>query len=109
MNLFTDQKQTHRLSCRGKGIVRESGMDRYTLLIFKMDNQQGPTGTCTWNSAQCYVAAWMRGEFGGERIHVYVLLSPLEVHLKLSQPCYSTICCCLIAKSCLTLLQPHGL
>ena len=20
----------------------------------------------TWNSAQCYVAAWMGGEFGGE-------------------------------------------
>ena len=23
----------------------------------------------TWNSAQCYVAAWMGGEFGGEWIH----------------------------------------
>ena len=30
-----------------------------------------------WNSAQCYVAAWMGGEFGGEWIHVYVRLSPL--------------------------------
>ena len=32
--------------------------------IFKMDNQQDccPTG----NSAQCYAAAWMGGEFGGE-------------------------------------------
>ena len=83
-------------------------MDRYTLLVFKMDNQQGPTGTCTWNSAQCYVAAWMRDEFGEERIHVYVLPSPFEVHSKLSQPCYSTICCYLIAKSYLTLLQLHG-
>ena len=36
------------------------------------------------NSAQCYVAAWMEGEFGGERIHVYVWLSPFTVHLKLS-------------------------
>ena len=26
----------------------------------------------TWNFAQCYVAAWMGGEFGGEWIHVYV-------------------------------------
>ena len=26
----------------------------------------------TGNSAQCYVAAWMGGEFGGERIHVCV-------------------------------------
>ena len=31
--------------------------------IFKMDNQQGPT-VCTWNSAQCYAAAWMGKEFG---------------------------------------------
>ena len=26
----------------------------------------------TGNSAQCYVAAWMGGEFGGEPIHVCV-------------------------------------
>ena len=26
----------------------------------------------TGNSAQCYGAAWMGGEFGGEWIHVYV-------------------------------------
>ena len=26
---------------RWEGIVREFGMDMYTLLIFKMDNQQG--------------------------------------------------------------------
>ena len=30
--------------------------------VFKMNNQQGPTG----NSAQGYMAAWMGGEFGGE-------------------------------------------
>ena len=29
----------------------------------------------TWNSAQCYVAAWMGGEFGGDWIHLYVWLS----------------------------------
>ena len=29
----------------------------------------------TWNSAQCYVAAWMGGEFQGEWIRVYVWLS----------------------------------
>ena len=57
--------------------------------LFKMDNQQGPTGNLqsTGNSAQCHVAAWMEGEFEGERIQVYVRLSPLTVHLKLSQPC----------------------
>ena len=31
----------------------------------------------TGNSAQCYVAAWVVEEFGGEWIHVYVWLSPL--------------------------------
>jgi len=45
-------------------------MNMYALLHLKMDNQQGPTPT--GNSAQCYVAAWMGGEFGGECIHVYV-------------------------------------
>ena len=52
MNLLTKHKQTHRLGerthgCRGggegwwEGIVREFGIDMYTLLIFKMNNQQG--------------------------------------------------------------------
>ena len=41
----------------------------------------------TWNSAQCYVAAWMGGEFGWERIHLYVWLSHFAVYLKLSQLC----------------------
>ena len=39
----------------------------------------------TWNSAQCCMAAWMGGEFEVEWIYVYVWLSPLAVHLKLSQ------------------------
>ena len=26
----------------------------------------------TWNSAQCYVAAWMGDEFGGEHIHIHI-------------------------------------
>ena len=39
----------------------------------------------TWNSAQCYVVGWMRGEFGGEWIRVNVWLSPFAAHLKLSQ------------------------
>ena len=54
--------------------------------IFKLDNQQGPT-VQQGNSAQCCVATWMVGEFGGEWIHVYVWLGPFTVHLKLSQHC----------------------
>ena len=38
----------------------------------------------TGNSAQCYVAAWMGGECGGEWRHAYVWLSPFTVHLKLN-------------------------
>ena len=30
----------------------------------------------TWNSAQCYAAAWIGRESGGEKIHIYVWLSP---------------------------------
>ena len=42
----------------------------------------------TWTqSAQCSVAAWMRGEFGGEGMPVYVRLSRFAVHLKPSQLC----------------------
>ena len=28
----------------------------------------------TWNSAQCYVVAWMGEEFGGEWIYAYASL-----------------------------------
>ena len=54
--------------------------------VFKMDNQPGPSIE-QGNSAQCDVAAWKGGEFGGEWIHVYVWLSPFAVHLKRSQHC----------------------
>ena len=38
----------------------------------------------TGNSAQCYVASWMGGKFGGEWMHGYIWLSPFAIHLKLS-------------------------
>jgi len=47
----------------GGAIVREFGMDIYTLLYFEWiikNDLQYSTG----NSAPCYVAAWMGGEFG---------------------------------------------
>ena len=70
----------------GEEIVREFGMDIYTLLYLKWITNKDLLYS-TGNSAQCYVAAWMGGEFGGEWIHVYVWRSPFAVHLTLSQHC----------------------
>ena len=91
INLFTKQKQTRR-----EGIVREFEIDMYTLVYFKWITNKVQLYS-TGNSAQCYVAAWMGGEFGGEwkhvcvyvcvYVYVHVRLSPFVVHLKLSQHC----------------------
>jgi len=59
----------------GERIVREFGMDNKDLLY------------STGKSPQCYVAAWMEREFGGEWKHVYVWLSPSAVHPRLSKHC----------------------
>ena len=74
MNLFT--KQTQGLEKQtsgcweegwGEGIARQFGMDMYTLLYLKwITNKDLPYGA--WNSAQCYVAAWVGGESGREWI-----------------------------------------
>jgi len=61
-------------------------MDMYTLLYLKWITNKDLLYS-TGNSAQGYVLAWMGGEFGGERRHAYVWLSPFAVHLKLSQSC----------------------
>ena len=67
MTLLTKQKQTHRLregtcGCQGEGwgegVVREFGMDMYTLLYLKWISNKDLLYS-TWNSVQCYVAAWM--------------------------------------------------
>jgi len=63
-------------------IVRELRMDMYTLLYLKWITNKDLLYS-TGNTAQCWVAAWMGGAFGGEWIHVYVWLSPFTVHLKL--------------------------
>ena len=70
----------------GEGMVREFGMVMYTLLYVKWVSNKGLLYS-PGDSAQCYVAAWVGGEFGGEWIHVYVWLSLFAVHLKLSQRC----------------------
>ena len=61
-------------------------MDMYTLLYLNCITNKHLLNS-TENSAQCQVAAWMGGEFGGEWIHGHVCLSPFPVHLKLLQHC----------------------
>ena len=56
---------------RRKGIVREFGMDMYTLLYLKWITNKDLLYS-TGNPAQCYVAARMGGEIGGEGTCVYV-------------------------------------
>ena len=89
MNLLTEQKETHRLrertyGCQAEGIVRVSGMDMYILLCLKWISDKDLLYS-TWNSAQCYVAAWMGGSLGRNGQLMYVWLCPFTVHLKLSQ------------------------
>ena len=55
----------------GEGKVRDFGTDVYTLLHLKWITNKVLLYIAV-NSAQCYVAAWMRGEFGGEWLHVYL-------------------------------------
>ena len=58
----------------------ESVYDHVHAAVFNMENQQGPAGQHTGKSAQCHVAAWMGGEFGGEGIRAYVWLNPSFVY-----------------------------
>ena len=67
-----------------EGIVREFGMDMYTPLYLKWITNKDLLYS-TWNSAQCYVAAWMGRWFGENSLCVYVWLSSFAVHLKLRQ------------------------
>ena len=65
---------------------QEFGNDKYKLLYLKQTTNKILLYS-TGNSAQCYTAAGMKGEFGGKWIHVYVWLSPFAVHPKQSQHC----------------------
>ena len=53
-------------------------MDMYALLyltwITNRDLLESP-----WNSAQCYVAAWMGGEFGGENGYLSFFCLPKTI------------------------------
>ena len=56
----------------GQRKAGEFGMERYTLLYLKWVTNKDQLYS-TGNTAQCYVAAWIGGEFGGELkyMHIY--------------------------------------
>ena len=60
------------------------GIYMYTLLYLKCVTNKVLLGS-KGNFAQCYMAGWMGGEFGGEWIHVHVWLGPFAIHLRLPQ------------------------
>ena len=66
---------------KGEGIIKECGMDMYTLLYLKWIANKDLLYSIG-DSVQCYVAAWIGRVFGREWIHVYVWLSPFGVCLK---------------------------
>ena len=101
----------------GKGgdrIVRKFGVDMYILLYLKWITNKDLLYS-TRNSVQCYVAAWMGGELGGEWVIIYEWFSLFLVHLKLSQHCllisytprqnkkFKEKLCCYICQNCQTL------
>ena len=66
-SVVTDVNPTHcGISFHNRYLI---GMDMYTLLYIKWITDKDLLCS-TRNSAQCYAAAWMGGEFGGEWIHV---------------------------------------
>ena len=76
MKLFTKRKESHRLSklmvAQGEGTVKDFGKVMYTLLCLKCIANKDLLYS-TWDSAQCYVAAWMGGGSGENGyMHIYM-------------------------------------
>ena len=75
-NKLIKQKETHRLrndlnGCRGEGRVRDFGKIMYTLLYLQRITNEDLLYS-SWNSAQCYMPAWMgRGSGENGYIHMY--------------------------------------
>ena len=53
---------------RGQGIVKDFGMVKYTLLYLKWITNKNLLYSI-WDSAQCYVPAWIGGGLVGKWIH----------------------------------------
>ena len=64
-NRLTDFENKVTVAAGKDGEKRQGGMDMYTVLYLKWTTNKDLL-YCTWNSVQCYVAAQMGREFGGE-------------------------------------------
>ena len=53
-------------------------MDMYPILYLKRITNKDLLYS-TGNSAQCYVASWMKEKIGGEWMHVYSWLNPFAI------------------------------
>ena len=110
MYLLTEHKEINRLTeqmcdCCGGRDSQGVWDGRVHTATFNTENQQG----CTLqHMLQCYAAAWMGGEFGGEQIHAYVWLRLFAVLLKLSQHCSSAILQNKIKRFCFIFLNCTG-
>ena len=106
MNFFTKQTWIHKprretYGCQGEEwgerIVREFGINMYTLLYFKWTTNKVLLYS-TGNSAHlCGRDVW------GEWTRVCVWPSPFTVHLKLSQCCWLAVC---VTQSCWLFVTP---
>ena len=84
-------------------------MDMYTLLYIKQIAKKDLLQS-TGDSAQCYVAAWRGGEFGGEWTHVYVWPNPFTVHQNYHNIVnLCRVCVCSVASVVSDSLRHYGL
>ena len=95
------------VSCTGWGILYHWATREAPSLVYVRWITSKDLLHSTWSSAQCYVAAWMGEEFGGEWICVHAWLRPFAVHLKLSQRCLLIGYAAKSLQSCLTLCDPR--
>ena len=79
----------------------------YTLLYLKRITNKALLYTI-WNSAQCFVPAWMGGGLWERRVNVYGWLSPFAINLKLQHwlSAISSVQFSPVAQSCPTLCDP---
>ena len=87
-----------------EGLVRVFGMVMYTLLYLKWVTNKDLLYS-TWNSTECYVTAWMEGEFGE---NVYMCMYGWIPSLFTWNYHIVNWLCMLVAQSCPALCDPLG-